>query len=299
MANEITSQNAAQAIVKMVATDALPALVSNLVMGNLVNRSYESDLAAVGDTVNVPIAPPMVASNIAEGGSVTNQNPALGNAQVVLNTHAESTFVITDIAKALASPDLIRTYMDPSVIAVAERIEADLFGLYALLTYNADVGTANTAITESAVDAAERSLFAAKVPEAAGRVLVLSGDGYGDVRQLPRFTEAEKVGEGSAIRTGMVGRLKNFEVFRSQNVKKVGSTIYNLAFARDAFALVTRRLPQPLPGTGAIAEFAEFGSFGLRVVMSYQPNTLSQQFTVDVLYGSAVLRGQFGVRLLS
>jgi len=26
------------------------------------------------------------------------------------------------------------------------------------------------------------------------------------------------------------------------------------------------------------------GNFGMRVTMSYQPNTLAQQFTVDVLY---------------
>ena len=55
-----------------------------------------------------------------------------------------------------------------------------------------------------------------------------------------------------------------------------------------------RRLPQPLPGTGAIAEYAELGNFGMRVVMSYQPNTLAQQFTVDVLYGCGVLRNQLG-----
>ena len=60
---------------------------------------------------------------------------------------------------------------------------------------------------------------------------------------------------------------------------------HNLAFSRDAIGLVVRRLPQPLPGTGAIAEYAELGNFGMRVTMSYQPNTLAQQFTVDVLYG--------------
>jgi len=69
---------------------------------------------------------------------------------------------------------------------------------------------------------------------------------------------------------------------------------HNLAFTKDALGLVIRRLPQPLPGTGAIAEYAELGNFGMRVVMSYQPNTLAQQFTVDVLYGCGVLRKQLG-----
>jgi len=58
-------------------------------------------------------------------------------------------------------------------------------------------------------------------------------------------------------------------------------------------------LPQPLPGTGAIAEYGELGNFGMRIVLSYAPNSLAQQFTVDVLYGVAVLRHVYGVRILS
>ena len=41
------------------------------------------------------------------------------------------------------------------------------------------------------------------------------------------------------------------------------------------------------------------GNFGIRVVMSYQPNTLAQQFTVDVLYGCGVLRNNFAVQVNS
>lgn len=76
----ITSSNLANAIVKLVAADALPALMGNLVMGNLVNRDFEPSLAKAGDTVNVPVPPSLVANNIAEGGSVVSQNPSLGNA---------------------------------------------------------------------------------------------------------------------------------------------------------------------------------------------------------------------------
>ena len=41
----ITSTNVANAIVKLVAVDALPALMGNLIMGNLVNRDFEPTLA--------------------------------------------------------------------------------------------------------------------------------------------------------------------------------------------------------------------------------------------------------------
>jgi hypothetical protein len=90
-------------------------------------------------------------------------------------------------------------------------------------------------------------------------------------------------------------------VFRSQFVENGSApvTTQNVAFARNALGLVMRRLPQPLPGTGAIAEYGELGNFGMRVVMSYQPNTLAQQFTVDVLYGVGVLRNNHGVQVRS
>jgi hypothetical protein len=300
----ITSTNVANAIVKLVAADALPALVGNLVMGNLVNRDYEPTLAQAGDTVNVPIPPTLVASNIAEGGTVTTQNPSLGNASIVLNTHAEATFQIPDVTKVLAVPDLLRVYMQPAVVAIAERIESDLLGLYASFTANTQVGTAGTPITEAVIDSAETSLFQAKVPALQPKHLVVDAATYSQLRQIPRFSEFQTAGDAGlrALIEGTVGKIKDFFVFRSQFVSKTGSapvTTHNLAFVRDAIGLVVRRLPQPLPGTGAIAEYAELGNFGMRVIMSYQPNTLAQQFTVDVLYGAAALRNSFAIQVNS
>src|ERR1700761_7751837 len=155
----ITSANLANAIVKLVAADALPALTGNLIMGNLVNRDYEPVLANAGDTVNVPIPPVLVANNIAEGGNVQPQNPSLGNAQIVLNTHAEATFQIPDVTKVLAVPDLLKLYMQPAVAAIAQSVEVDLLSLYAGFTANNCVGSPGSALSEEVVDAAETELF--------------------------------------------------------------------------------------------------------------------------------------------
>jgi hypothetical protein len=300
----ITSANLANAIVKLVAADALPALVGNLVMGNLVNRDYEPVLAQAGDTVNIPIAPTLVANNLLEGGTVQTQNPNVGNAQIVLNTHAEATFLIPDVTKVLAVPDLLQLYMHPAVVAIAQKIETDLLGLYASFTANTPVGTAGTAITEAAIDTAETALFQAKIPASDHKYLVVDAATYSALRQIDRFSEFETAGQAGlrALVDGTIGKLKDFFIFRSQFISKTGSapiTTHNLAFTKDAIGLVIRRLPQPLPGTGAIAEYAELGNFGVRVVMSYQPNTLAQQFTVDVLYGTAVIRNAAGVQVNS
>ncbi len=300
----ITSANLANAIVKLVAVDALPSLMGNLIMGNLVNRDYEPSLAQAGDTINVPIPPTLVANNIVEGGTVVTQNPSLGNAQIVLNTHAEATFQIPDVTKVLAVPDLLKLYMQPAVIALAERIESDLLSLYSQFTANLPVGTPGTAITEAAIDGAETMLFTAKVPASASKYLIVDAPTYSQLRQIPRFSEYQTAGEAGlrALVEGAVGKMKDFYIFRSQFVPKTGSgpaTTHNLAFTRNALGLVVRRLPQPLPGTGAISEYAELGNFGIRVTMSYQPNTLAQQFTVDVLYGCGVLRNNHAVQVNS
>ncbi len=300
----ITSTNVANAIVKLVAADALPALVGNMVMGNLVNRDYEPSMASAGDAINVPIMPTLVANNLAEGGTVQTQNPNMGNAQIVLNNHVEATFQIPDVTKVLAVPDLLQIYMRPAVVALAEKIESDLLGLYAGFTANAAVGTAGTAINESVIDAAETALFEAKVPVTEPKYLIVDANTYSQLRQIPRFSEFQSAGEAGlrALVDGTVGKIKDFYVFRSQFVSKTGSaplTTHNLAFSKNAIGLVIRRMPKPLMGMGAAAEYAELGNFGMRVTMSYQPNTLAQQFTVDVLYGCAVLRNNCGVQVNS
>jgi len=255
----ITSANVATAIVKLVAVDALPALVSNLVMGNLVNRDYEPTLANAGDTVNIPIPPTLVANNIAEGGTVQTQNPNLGNAQIVLNTHAEATFQIPDVTKVLAVPDLLRLYMQPAVVAIAERIETDMLSLYSQFSSNAPIGTAGVPLTEASVDSAETALFQAKVPAADAKYLIVDPGTYSALRQIPRFSEYYSAGEAGlrALVDGAVGKIKDFFVFRSQLVQKTGSgpvNTHNLAFARNAMGLVVRRLPQPLGDRGVCGD---------------------------------------------
>jgi hypothetical protein len=233
---------------------------------------------------------------------VQTQNPSLGNAQIVLNTHAEAMFQIPDVTKVLAVPDLLRIYMEPAVAAIAQKIESDLLGLYAGFTANGPVGTAGTPITEATIDEAETALFLAKVPPSEQKFMVVDAATYSAWRQIPRFSEFQTAGDAGlrSLIDGSVGKIKDFFVFRSQFVQKTGSspvTTHNMAFTKSALGLVVRRLPQPLPGTGAIAEYAELGNFGMRVVMSYQPNTLAQQFTVDVLYGCGVLRNSAGVQV--
>lgn len=296
----VTNANVATAIIKLVAVDALPALMGNLVMGNLVNRDFEARLQEGGDTVNVPMPPTGVTSNaLADGAAVVLQSNNLGNGQIVLNVHQESSFSIPDVTKVLANPDLLSLYMQPALVVTAEKIETDLLALATSFTANTAVGAAITPITEAVLDSAETALFTARAN--GQRYLVCDASTYGQLRQIQRFSEFNTAAEAgaNAIIQGKVGKLKDVLIFRSQFVKSTGSggslTGNNLMFTKDAIGMAIRRLPKPLPGTGAIAEYAELGNFGMRVTMSYTPGTLSQLFTVDVFYGVAILRNDHGI----
>lgn len=295
---EITSENAALAFVKLVSAQFLPALVANLIMAPLVNRNYEATLSNAGDTVNVPIPPTLVANNIAETGTVQTQNPNLGNAQIVLTTHSESSFQIPDVTKILATPSLLQMYMEPAVIAQATSIESALLNTYP--EYPTSVGSTSAAINEQTVDAAESAMFGNLVPAVYEKHLVVHHNVYSTLRQISRFTEERMGGDGVAIKTGeLVGKFKGFTVHRSQLVPVVSGAYQNLAFVRDGIALTMRRLPDIPPGMGAVSQFIEYAGYGFRIVMSYNPNVLAQQVTVDCLYGVGALRNTFAAQVVS
>jgi hypothetical protein len=299
MANEITQANVAEAIAKLVAAQVLPPLENSLLMGKLVNRDFDATVQGAGDTVNIPIAPRMAATNIAETGSVTAQNPNLGNATINLSTHAEATFTIPDVTRILTAPDLVQTYAQSAVLALAEKIETDLLGTYVGFTHNTQLGATNADLTEAVIDSAETALFNAKVPALAPKYLVVDATQYGKLRQISRFSEVQTMGSGAPIVSGEIGKLKSFFVLRSQLVTRISSVSYHMAFSRDAIVLVSRRLPLPLPGMGVVAAYAEANGLGIRVLMSWNPNTLAQQFTCDVLYGYGILRATHGQTIVS
>lgn len=291
----ITSQNEGEAIVKLVAGEAPAQILRSLVLGKLVNRDYEKTVAQDGDAVNIPNAD-------------ATQPPA--RPAIVLKYFQAPPFQIPDVTKVLAVPDLLKAHMQPAVEAIVKRIETDIATLYSNLTLNTAVGSA-APITEAVIDSAAASLLRAEVPPRDRKFLVVNPGTFSAMRQISCFAEFQTAG-GPGGANGIIeadiagagpmganGKIKDFLVFCSQYIQKPSSTTYNMAFARDALGLVIRRLPKPLPRTGPVVEYAEMGNFGVRIVLSYVPNSLVQQFTVDCLCGCAVIRNNFGVPVQS
>lgn len=73
---------------------------------------------------------------------------------------------------------------------------------------------------------------------------------------------------------------------------------YNLAFHRDALALVTRPLALPNAAMGVRAAVAAYNNVGMRVTMQYDITTQGTIVTLDLLAGIALLNQDLGCVLL-
>ena len=74
---------------------------------------------------------------------------------------------------------------------------------------------------------------------------------------------------------------------------------FNLAFTKDAVAMVNRPLNPPISGTGARSFVASYNGLSIRVTITYDGSAQGHRVTLDMLMGVAVLQEKDAVVLLS
>lgn len=292
----IISHNTANSIVKLIASRAPSALTNNLLMGNLSNCHYDSTPTQIGDVVTMPI--PLLLTTGKEQNLVMPAMPT----PITINRHCQVTFQIPDITAVLAFPALLPFCMGTAIISLAEQIESDILNLHASFTANAPLGAAGFPLSEILIDTAETVLFNARVPYGHYKYLIVDPATYHILLHIPGFDEFQTASEAGleVPVTGRVGTFKNFFVFRSHYVAKTSNpvAVHNLAFAQDAIGLAVCR-PQAKELTADyIVEYGEYGNLGTSVTMKYQPDTISQEFTIDIMWGCGILRNSFGVQVI-
>lgn len=74
---------------------------------------------------------------------------------------------------------------------------------------------------------------------------------------------------------------------------------YNLAFHKNAIALVTRPLAQPRAGTGALSGVVNYNGLSMRAVITYDGNKQGHLVTLDALCGIKVIEPLLGAVLFA
>lgn len=294
MAN-ITSTQLNDSIPTIIAARALGYMKANTVLARLVARDWDDEIATAGQTIQIPFTGALSANNKAEGSAVTLQQPADSAVSVTLNKHKEVSFLMEDFAKALARPDVLDRYVADAMGVITEAVDADLAALYSGLSQTIAALTANGGLKESDFREARRLLNSAKAP-LAERFAVLHEDAEKEFWGIEKFVNADyRASVGGALAGAYGGRAYGFDVFLDQKIATAASQCKNLFFQRDALVLATRHLPPAPAGAGVIQKTLAEDGIGLRVTVSYNPDYLGVQVTIDVLYGVAELRDAFGV----
>lgn len=275
----------------IVAAEALGYLKNNTVLARLVARDWDDEVASYGQTVKIPYPGALNVNNKAQGSTVTLQQPTAGEYTAVLDKHKEVSFLIEDFGRFLARPDWFTIYMETAMMRVTEQIDADLAALYSGFSQTID---ASGGLAEANFRNGRRYLNAAKAPQAQ-RYAVLHEDAEYEALGIERIVNRDYAESlGSMAANSYVNRFMGFDIFMSQGIV-TATTHKNLFFHRNAMVLVMRPLATAPEGMGVIQITMNEDGIGLRVTMSYSPDYLGAQVTVDVLYGVAELRDNHGV----
>lgn len=291
MAN-ITSTELTLNIATIMGAEALGYLKSNTVLARLVNRDFENEIAAYGQTIDIPFSGTLSVNSKVANTVVTLQNPTTTKVSLTLNHHEEVSFLIEDFGRALARADWLTTYAGDAMAHLAEEIDADIAALYSGFSQTVD---AAAGLTEAHFRSARRLLNSAKAP-LGQRYAVLHEDAEYEALGIERITNrdyAESLGQGAA--DSMIGRFAGFDLLMDQQIKVAAGLAKNMFFQRNAICFATRPLPPAPEGAGVVQTVMSEDGIGLRVTLSYNPDYLGVQVTIDVLYGVAELRDNHGV----
>jgi len=291
--------NVPKAVLRMVAAELLPMLEQHLLIGRMARSEFLPFVSDAGFSATIEHETIICTSSF--GGE--EELPPSGSSLAKL-THCESCFAIPDVSKVLAVPELLPIYMLPGVIAMAERIDQELADQAVNFTENITVGAAGVTLTERDIDGIECALFKRRAPMTLPRFLVVDHEAYSSLRQHPRFKEYldASLTDLRGLISGPVGRYKSLWIVQSNCLRKTGSgphTTHGMAFARTGLGWATRRLEPPDEKLGVLVQLVESPNIGLRVMCAWRPETLQQHFTIDILFGAAVLRNAHGIHVIS
>lgn len=292
MAN-ITQTALDDSIPTIVAAEALGYLKGNTVMARLVSRNWDSDIATYGSAVKIPFLGSLSVNDKSADTVVTLQAPTDTGVTVTLDKHKEVSFIIEDIGKALARPDVMSGYIRDALAVVAEQVDVDLTALYSGYSQSID---ATAGLSELTFRESRRLLNTAKAP-LGDRHAVLHEDAEYALLGIEKFVNADYKLQGAseAQLNAFSGRFMGFNTYMDQKITIASVQAKNMFFHRDSLVLASRPLPSAPAGSGALQRVMSEDGFGLRVTISYNASHLGVQVTVDVLYGVKELRDPFGI----
>lgn len=193
-------------------------LYKSLIASGIVNRDYEGQIRAAGDTVHINRPSGVTVGDYVPGTDITVEKPGSTQLDLVIDQQKYFAFEVDDIERVQANVALIPAYTQEASYALADTLDQYVLGLYT--DAHADNVIAAEALTASNIYAkltqAKANLSKKNVPMQ-GRWIVLSPDEVALIEASDEFQRASDLGD-EVSRNGFMGRAAGFDVYESNNV---------------------------------------------------------------------------------
>lgn len=271
---------------QQISSVAVALLARTLVLPMTATRIPGGEFAGSnGDTITVRVRTPRSANKQdVPGADVSGLFTRIAEVPVdVQVAHLFDGVNVTDEDLSLGIEDFASQVTAPQVSAVAIGAEDEMAA-----AMNALAATASFALDPS-VDDTRGVILAAR--EALGRAEVPMGDRWFAVSpeiatrvlSVPDFVRPDATGADSAIREAIIGRLLGFTFVESAGLA-AGTAV---AYHRSGFAFANRTPVTPRGASDSAT--ATEGGVGLRHILQYNPNNLSDQSVVSTFAGASAV----------
>lgn len=196
----------------IIAKEALMHLENEMVMGKLVHRDYKKEFVKVGNSVSVRKP---VQFTVSDGTTRVNQDVTETTTSITIDKRKHVSWNFTTQDLTLSIEEYSERYIKPAMIALANKVDEDLCGLY--VDVPAASGTAGTAPSTFAALAG----VGQKMDEAAAlqdRRLVLNPAGYWNLADGLKGTYVQSLAK-DIYRKGYLGEIASFSTYQDQNIK--------------------------------------------------------------------------------
>lgn len=195
----------------------------------VVNRDYEGEIAAQGDTVRIrSISRPTVATYTKGSTTITPEQLTDTQRSLVINQAKYFAFEVDDIDLAQGPGGEIEAGLMEGVYALRDTADQYVAALYSGAQSANQIGTVS--VTTGALAYTQLRKLAVKLDEAnvprQGRYVVVPPWYHGLLLEEDKFVRVDASGTSEGLRNGLVGRALGFDVLVSNNAPLVTGDDY-------------------------------------------------------------------------
>jgi N4-gp56 family major capsid protein len=258
----------------------LVATRKNLIFGNCINRDYEGEISAAGDTVRITSIGRPTISNYVPNSTVINPEQVNDSQRtLVVDQSKFFAFAVDDVDARQAKGNVIPQSMNEAAYGFADVIDQYIAnsmytGIQAANQAGSITVAANTPsdFYDKVLVPLKIKLDLANVPTE-GRWINVRPEAHGALLRDARFVKVNESGTSEGLRNGHVGRAAGFDIMVTNNAPNTSGSEY-----------VT------IAGTNAAYTFAE----QINKVEAYRPqSSFSDAVKGLVLYGGKLVRPDF------